>query len=501
MLHDIDIVKLMFGLKIQQLRKERKLSYQQLSDRTGLAISYLHNIEKGKKYPKADKIMALAKALETDYNYLVSLEPDKKLKPIFDLLQSDFVKIFPMDLFGVSTSKLIELLSEAPDKMNAFMSTVIKIIRNYHVQGEDFYKAALRSYQDMHHNYFGELEDAVRAFKAEKKLKDIQRFTTDQLEQILDREFNIRVDRSYLTKGGPIKQVRSFFAKDHNTLYINNILASSQQNFLLAKEIGFQWLKLKDRPYETRMIKVDSFDKLLNNFKASYFSDALLMGEEDMVREVWEMSGWETWDSERFLELLDKYDVTPEMLLQRFANILPKHFNIQDLFFLRFYTGADMKKYVMTKEMHLSQLHTPHANLLDEHYCRRWISINLIQRLRARQSMEGDLGPMAGAQISHYVTTDNSYLCVTVAKPTILDELKSVSVTIGLLINDDLKKLFPFIDQDSKLGAKKVHTTCERCPIQDCGARAVPPIALQYANEQKKIEKALKELASIQVPG
>ena len=154
MLKAIDTVKLIFGLKVQQLRKERQLSYQQLSEKTKLAISYLHNIEKGKKYPKADKIMALADALDSDYNYLVSLQADKKLQPIIDLLHSDFLKVFPLELFGINTPKLIELLSQAPSNVNAFISTVIKITRNFNMQGEDFYKAALRSYQDLHDNYF-----------------------------------------------------------------------------------------------------------------------------------------------------------------------------------------------------------------------------------------------------------------------------------------------------------------------------------------------------------
>ena len=53
MLNDFDTVKLVFGLKIKHLRLEHGFSYQQLSQRTGLAISYLHDIEKGKKYPKS----------------------------------------------------------------------------------------------------------------------------------------------------------------------------------------------------------------------------------------------------------------------------------------------------------------------------------------------------------------------------------------------------------------------------------------------------------------
>ncbi len=158
MLKEADIVKLIFGLKVQHLRQEAELSYQQLSDRTGLALSYLHSIEKGKKYPKADKILLLANALETDYDYLVSLEPSKKLRPIVELLRSDFLKIFPLETFGISTTKLIELLLQAPEKVNAFISTVIKITRNFNMQGEDFYKSALRSYQDLHDNYFPYLD-------------------------------------------------------------------------------------------------------------------------------------------------------------------------------------------------------------------------------------------------------------------------------------------------------------------------------------------------------
>ena len=138
MLKDLDTVKLIFGLKVAQLRKEKSLSYQQLSDRTGLAISYLHNIEKGKKYPKADKIMVLASALDSNYNYLVSLEPDKKLRPIVDLLQSDFLKIFPLSRFGINLDKLLGLLIETPGKVKAFISTIIKITRKYQLQGEDF---------------------------------------------------------------------------------------------------------------------------------------------------------------------------------------------------------------------------------------------------------------------------------------------------------------------------------------------------------------------------
>jgi len=43
----------------------------QVSDLTGISISYLNEIEKGKKYPKTEKIIKLAKAMEVSYEYLI----------------------------------------------------------------------------------------------------------------------------------------------------------------------------------------------------------------------------------------------------------------------------------------------------------------------------------------------------------------------------------------------------------------------------------------------
>ncbi|MCH2084089.1 MAG: helix-turn-helix domain-containing protein [Saprospiraceae bacterium] len=494
MLKAIDTVKLIFGLKVQQLRKERQLSYQQLSEKTKLAISYLHNIEKGKKYPKADKIMALADALDSDYNYLVSLQADKKLQPIIDLLHSDFLKVFPLELFGINTPKLIELLSQAPSNVNAFISTVIKITRNFNMQGEDFYKAALRSYQDLHDNYFEDIEKAVNQLRDEQDISTKRALSSQELEKILLKKYQIHVNRSYLETQKTLKEVRSFFAKSQKTLYINKEFSIAQENFLLAKELGFQVLKLKDRPYETRMTEVDSFDKLLNNFKASYFAVAFLMNEDFVIEEVENMAQWKQWDNDAFLALLDRYQVTPEMLLQRLANILPRHFGIKDIFFLRFYTNPAIKKFIMTKEMHLSQLHDPHANQLDEHYCRRWISISLIRKLRAMQSIEEEhIEPIVDAQISNYTGTSNSYFAIAIAKTSRTSIEESVSVTIGLLINNKLKKLFRFLE-NNKLVVREVNTTCERCPISDCGARAIEPVFLQRKKKREYIKSALKDL-------
>jgi predicted transcriptional regulator len=423
----------------------------------------------------------------------VSLDANKRLQPIIDLLHSDFLKMFPLETFGISTSKLMELMAEAPDKMNAFVSTIIKIMRNYQLQGEDFFKAALRSYQDFKDNYFDELEEAVKGLRAKFGIQNRQFHTSHIFEEILLEEYGVKIDRTHIGTIPGLNMVRSFFSSKRKTLYINSNLSLAQENFLIAKELGFQFLQLKDRPFETRMVELESFEKLLNNFKASYFSVALLLDKEEMVNTIKAMSGWKKWDGEKFLSLLEKYQVTSEMLIQRLANILPHYFGISDLFFLRFYSDPQQKEFEMTKEMHLSQLHDPYANQLDEHYCRRWISIHLMQQFRALQKEQQYDRPIAGAQISAFYGTDSSYLCLTIAKPSHDFLEHTTSVTIGLLVDKKLEKLFPFL-KDPALLNKQVNNSCERCEIQDCESRAAPPVFIKLHKTRQRVKKQLKDL-------
>ena len=109
--------------------------------------------------------------------------------------------------------------------------------------------------------------------------------------------------------------------------------------------------------------------------------------------------------------------------------LLPRHFGLTSLFFLRFdqeKAGAD---YVLTKELHLSRLHNPHGNDLREHYCRRWVSLRLIAEARAAAAPDG-LVTLLDAQRSQYLGTDDEYLCLTLARAGAPDA-PAMSVTVG----------------------------------------------------------------------
>ncbi len=484
-----DKIRLIFAFKVKYMRLQKGLSYQELADITGLSTSYLHDIEKGKKYPKIAKINALAQAFGVDYNNMVSTTASGKIQPIVDLLNSNFLKVFPLELFGLSLYKLFELFSNTPDKINAFISTIIKITRNYQLRNEHFYLAALRSYQEMYDNYFPELEAAVKDFKRENKIKGEIPYSTGFLEKLLKEKYEITVDRSHMPENQELGSIRSFFSNKKNTLFINQGMSSAQENFLLGRELGFQFLKIEERPYVTRIVEVNSFEKLLNNFSASYFSVALLMEEEQLAMDLKRMMGENVWQEEILLAIVKKYDVTPEMLFQRMTNLFPKHFGIKDLFFLRLHGDQDLQRYKLTKELHLSQLHNPYGNVRNEHYCRRWISINIIKRLRASRQQS----PIADAQVSKYWQTENEYLCLSVAKPGQENSKSSVSVTIGILLTEKVRQSFHFL-QDENLKYKEVNTTCERCSMPNCGARVLPPIALEEEEARQRIKDAVKNL-------
>ena len=167
---DSDFIKTVFGLKMKQFRQKKSFSLQDLANLTGVSKSYLNEIENGKKYPKHDKIAQLAEALNCTYDDLVSTKLDKSLAPIAEIIQSDFFKEIPLDLFGINKTNLISIISDAPKKVTAFINTLIEISKNYNLSKERFYFAVIRSFQELYDNYFPEIEEKAKNYIVENKV-------------------------------------------------------------------------------------------------------------------------------------------------------------------------------------------------------------------------------------------------------------------------------------------------------------------------------------------
>lgn len=484
-------IKLIFGLKVKQLRQSRGLSQQELATAIGGAVSYINEIEKGKKHPKSDKINAIAKALGTTYESLVSTKVNKSLQPAIDLINSSILKEFPLEIFGIDAAKLFGMVANAPAKVNAFISTLAEIARNYDLKQENFHFAALRSYQELHSNYFEDIEKEVENFIAEFDIDYTPRFNTEQLANILVQKFNYVLDYEEIANNPKLNRFRTILIPgEENRFYINKNLRPTQLTFILAKEVGFNYLKLKERAYTSSWLKVNTFEEVLNNFKASYFANALLINKGLFTADLEALFAKETWDGEEFVDLMFKYYVSPETFLYRLTNLLPEHFNLNSLFFLRINDAEQPNKYYITKELHLSGQHNPHANQGSEHYCRRWISITMLQKLQQEKAENGYNRPLVGIQRSAYVNSKNEYLCITLARPLNRWPHLNHSVTIGLLVTNELKKRVKFLN-DPGIPVRLVNETCERCPLPDCKERAAAPVIYSKAEKTKELEEEL----------
>ncbi|MEM9985885.1 MAG: helix-turn-helix domain-containing protein, partial [Bacteroidota bacterium] len=488
-------IRLIFGLKLKQLRVQKGLSFAQLSKVAGVSVSYLNEIEKGKKYPKTDKIIALAAALEVPYDQLVSLKLNRKLAPIAELLNSGILDSLPLEMFGLDPSTLLELISAAPTKINAFISTILKVARNYELSQENFYFAALRSYQEMHDNYFEDLELAVDRFRAEYEADASPELDHAWMVNCLKSHYGYQIDEHTIQDYSELKGFRSVYLPEQKRLMINPSLTNTQKSFLLGKEIGFNYLRLEERPTTSNLFEVHSFEEVLNNFKAAYFSVALLIDRASLKADLGGFFAQSDWEPGKLLDLMSKYQASPEMFLHRLSNLLPKHFGIDNFFFLRFndYFDREIDNFHITKELHLSQLHNPHRNDLNEHYCRRWIAIGILEDLK-RHDLDDAGTYLVKAQRSRYLTNKQEYLCLSIAKPGFPSPSTNVSVTLGIKIDAISRRRIKFLEHDS-VPLRDVNETCERCPLVDCQDRAAEPSVVQRRNEQEAIKRKLASLS------
>lgn len=490
MLTDNQAVRFILGQKLRAIRLEKGLSYVALSERTGLSVSFLNEIEKGKKYPKSDKLLALAKALSVTYDELVSLKPDNQSEGLHLLLNSSFFKAFPLEFFGLEPQKLLELAGGSNTRVNAFIHAILDMVRKYDVTREHFFFSALQAYQELNHNYFESIEEQVRIFKSKHKVGSAIPAERSVWYGLLENVYNIAIQKKQMPQMPSLRDTRSYLNPKTRVFHLNSGLSYSQVGFLLCRELGFQYMQLHERPYQTPPTTVLTFEEALNNFYASYFAVALLMDEQAMIRDIRMFSKLRKWQPEVLIGFLRKYEATPEMLMQRLTNLLPRHFGVRQLFFLRFVGRPVQGEYHLTKELHLAGHHAPHANFLSEHYCRRWIAIRSMEHLHQSQG-KGLLH--VAAQFSTYVDTPYTYFCISIAKANESEPGEYISVTIGFLADASLKSKLKMTADDS-IPTEVVHTTCERCPLSDCKERVAPARVLYHSKQAQAVEEALEGL-------
>jgi transcriptional regulator with XRE-family HTH domain/Zn-dependent peptidase ImmA (M78 family) len=480
MLKKKNVLRFILGLKIRQLRIRNKLSLKELADDSGLSISYLNEIEKGKKYPKIEKLASLAAALEVDLGEMVSFKTGHNLHPLLDFLEGDLISRMPLDLFGLNEEDVVSLMGNDPLKFASFVLTVLQISRSFDIRMEDVNKAALLSLIEANDNYFPELEKMARKARSTLGLT-LAPVTYNKISSLITSHYGIDVDTKELSLNSLLQDKEMVVKRSAPPkIYLNEKLEEGQKSFCLAKEIA-HLLLTKERPES-------SLGGLLEDYKEKYLAGAILLDENKFSKKLKFFLTSKLLDTTLLLKYMNNYKISAELLFQRLTQILPSSFKIHELFFLKMTTGHETAKdYSIDQELHLYQLHSPHGQRMNESYCRRWVAIKSLSSLKM-----SNLTNYISSQIS--ITEEKKeYFSISYAKKSNLNFNKLESFTIGFLINDQLSKLIHFLN-DPSLIRVRIGQTCERCPIQNCLERATPPfIHLKNILEENK-KTALQEL-------
>ncbi|WP_170227130.1 helix-turn-helix transcriptional regulator [Luteibaculum oceani] len=488
-----DKIRLIFGLKVAQERARLGLSLSALSKKAGLSASYLNEIEKGKKYPKAEKIITLAQALEVEYDELVSTKLKQDLAPLGDLMSSKIFDQIPFSLFGIDTTQIVELLSKSPAQASSFLGAFMEIARHYNISESEVYTAALRSYQEIANNYFPDIEQKAQKFAAQHNFNPFVKDADKQLERLLANLFSYQIDKSTLGSNDLLKGVKSYYTQESGPkLFIEPELSASQQIFLLAKELGFNVLDLEKTIRVNTILgkpRIKSFQQILINLQASYFAGALLLPKKEVEKDLGLWFDQETFDASHLKKLSDKWKCTPETLFHRLTNILPQSFGLDVLFFLKFNQKPEEELPHLERELHLNRKHLPHATKLGAHYCARWSALKTLKEVVGN---EGGEQFSAHGQISEFVENGDCYLVISMGRKISEATGLATSTCLGIYLNAKLKRKVRWLS-DPKLAKKQVNVLCENCAM-DCEDRLAPPSILERKSLKMEVEDALSQL-------
>ena len=505
-----NVLKFVLSLKIRRLRQKKGLSLKDLAEKSGLSHSYLNEIEKGKKYPKVEKLLGLAHALEISIDELVSVKMGKKLHPLLEFLESDLVTNLPLDAFGIGDQDIYDLMSHAPEKFTSFLMTVSELAKSYDVSIDELNQSALRAYIEVNSNHFPVLEEfadlhrerIIRQARPNHSGEDskhyeenLEKFRNEDnlirtLIDILKKEYHVTVDLKTLSQYPDHLGLTSVYsAKKSKTLFVNPKLDQRQQIFFLAKELGAQVLgpdEDNDQGRSSASRGQLRFKDLLFDYQCRYFAEAFLVPEIELVKDLEHFFKFTNFSPSVFREIVERYQVPPEILMERLTQVLPHHFGLDQFFFLRCNenTRRSPGRYFITEELHLGKLHHPHGVSLREHYCRRWITIELLD-----EAVKSDISDyFVGAQFSQMEEGGDRYFALSMARKRTTDTEVNSCFTLGLAINDKFHEKINFGD-DQKIEAKLVGRTCERCPIEDCKEREVP--AVIFAEKEERAQKLM----------
>ena len=231
--------------------------------------------------------------------------------------------------------------------------------------------------------------------------------------------------------------------------------------------------------------------RVLNNFYASYFVGSLLIPRNELSRKLQGIFESKEFNKSDFTDVIHHYNASPETFFYRLTNILPKDFNLQNLFFIRLSHKKGGKKYHIEKELHLINNQSSNISNTSAYYSRRWVSVNALNLyLKAPTEANFDL------QILHDPNRDKRYLVFSFVVEEAFKEGYLKSIHLGLLINKQLEKRFLFLG-DPSLSRENISNVSKDYKIFDSQNRIAKPVILEQQDKNKAIESVVEEITKL----
>lgn len=493
-------LRFILGFKLKNLRQSRGLSLKDVAGRAGISVSYLSEIEKGKKYPKTEKLLALAACYDTTFDDLVTAGTADAEQTLEASLESGFFREFPFELFGLQAEDLFSLLTTSPDRAGALIRTFLEVGEMYDIGLEEFFFAALRAYQKLHNNYFPEIEEAAESFLA--RAARLERPLDEHiLRRFLETEWNYLIDDTLLETDEALQAFRSITIPDKRTrMFVNPKLLPEQRAFIYAKEIGKRVLDIPQRVTTSSWIKVESFEQVLNNYRTSYFAGALLLDRRETADGLRSFFAAERFDPVGMLSLMNRLNATPEMFFYRIGQLAYSEFGLKNHYFMRLSTKQGEHSFDVTKLLNLSGLSLPRGLSTNEHYCRKWTGMRLLkERKRQRDIAAPDLParthPTVAAQRGRIMPGGEEAFIFAMSRTMQLRQQDDSCVIMGFELDDAFRSAVRFWNAPG-VAVEDVGITCERCPLPTyrCSERVVPASILDDDQRTADMELAVNRL-------
>lgn len=493
-------LRLALSMKVARLRREQGLSLQALSDQSGLAISYLNEIERGKKFPKPDKILALARALGVEYQKLASPDLGEKLQPLAAALQSGLIEQLPLEVLGTSPAQLLELMGGDPRALSGALDLGAKIAQRFDLNLDDLLRAAVLSYLEQHKHFFGRLETEAAALAAACKLGRDGPPGLAALGDVLRRRWRCTLDPEALAADPDLAGLRSVTIEGPKPrLLVNPQLHPREQAFQIAREIGYRHLGLTPRPVSSPVLRAESYRHQVHEAEASYFAGALLLQRAEFSAGLHAFFASPRWDGEAFLRLMTSQGASPEMFMHRMSQLMLPEFGVEPQFYVRLEQQLDAAEVRVEKEIHYQPMRGIYSIELDEHYCRRWTSVRTLLAYTAACRGKTRPAPRVAIARSRMLGHGEEFLLLAIAYARDVPADVNSCVIVGFDLTDALRRTLRFWD-DPAIPRFQEGFTCERCPLTDCTDRVAPPVLERQLSRRQRQIAAVEALQSARRP-